>query len=660
MRDHSTADRQDDLERAGDAKMAAKAPAEALPLYEAAAAERETPPARLTVKAARAALAAGAPETAAHWCIRTVDVEAGYAEWVAAAAMLRQCPPEAIPARRTGLRVALVATWTTKTFAPLLALAAARSGMQIDVREAEYGQYFNDTLQPGSALLADAPDVVILLPDDRALGLSAQAEPDPAALEAEVARWTSAWDGVRAQSAATLVQLGFARRPGDVFGNFGAGFPGSLAAQVAGLNRALAERANARDIAFVDVDRLAARAGAASWFDDRSWYMAKIPYAPAALCRLAQETAVTLAARFGLSRRCLVLDLDNTLWGGVIGDDGLAGIRLGEGVEGEAYVDFQRALKTLTARGILLAVCSKNDLEVARQPFERHPEMALKLDDIAAFVANWEPKSEGLLRISRELDLGLESLTFFDDNAYEREEVRRRLPDVDVPVLPPDPTRYRAALEAYPYFEPGSFTAADARRGEQYRARAQAKALQDSAGSLDEYQKSLDMVARIGPIDELNMARVVQLINKTNQFNLTTRRRNRAELETFIAAPDTVHFWVRLADRFADHGLIAVVLGTVASDVLEIDTLLMSCRVIGRGVEEVVLRHVADLAAERGAAAVRGVYIPTERNGMVADLYPRLGFAPERTGDRPGETQSFLAKRDDLQHTAHIRVERMA
>jgi len=655
-RDEPANERAAALEREGDARLVGS-PSAALELYDgAAAALGELPPARLLVKAARAALAMGAPDTAARRCIRVVDLDAGYADWVAASAILRQCPPEAIPARRPTQRVALAATWTTNTFAPLLALAAARCGLRIEINEAGFGQYFNATLQHGSPLLATDPEAVILLPDDRALGLMPCAEPDPEVLEAEAARWMSVWEGVRSQTQATLLQVGFTLRPGDVFGHFGAGFGGALAAQAAHLNARLAEAAHEAGIAFVDGDRLAARHGKETWFDDRAWYLAKIPFAPAALCRLAHEIAVVLAAQAGLSRRCLVLDLDNTLWGGVIGDDGLSGIRLGEGVEGEAFVDFQRAIKALTVRGVVLAVCSKNDNAVARAPFERHPEMVLRLDDIAAFVANWQPKSENILRIARDLDLGLESLTFFDDNPYEREEVRRRVPGVDVPVLPDDPTGFRAALAAYPHFEPADFTSADAARGKQYRARAQAAALRETAGSLEEYQRSLDMVARIAPVDDVNIARVVQLINKTNQFNLTARRRNRGELEAFLAETDRVHFWVRLADRFADHGLIAVVLGTVSQGALEIDTFLMSCRVIGRGVEETIAAELGQIAAARGVDWVRGLYRPTERNAMVADLYPRLGFHAAGAPDADG-LQRYLARPKDLRMDAHIRVE---
>jgi FkbH-like protein len=356
---------------------------------------------------------------------------------------------------------------------------------------------------------------------------------------------------------------------------------------------------------------------------------------------MAEHAAAVLAARLGLSRRVLVLDLDNTLWGGVIGDDGLEGIALGGDRGGEAFVEFQAALKALTKRGILLAVASKNDAEVALRPFREHPEMVLREEDIACFVANWAPKSENIRTIAATLNLGLDAFTFLDDNPYERAEVRRALPEVDVPVLPEDPAGFCARLADYPDLEPAGFTEADRARAAQYRARAAAEALRGEAGSLEEYQASLNMQARIAPIAGVDMARVVQLINKTNQFNLTTIRRDRAGLEAFLARPGATGFSVRLADAFADHGLIAVALAEARDGALEIDTLLMSCRVLGRGVEALILAELAAHAEALGCDRVRGRFRPSGRNAMVADLYPRHGFAEIAA---EGEDRRFEAR----------------
>ena len=638
------------LKEIGNAHLLARRFDAASGAYEEAAHLSELPRGGLCVKLARAHLAAGRPEAAAAWLMPVVDPAASFRTWSAAAGLLGRCPVETWPGVRRHLRVGLVGTWTTSAFAPLLRLAAAKLGLALTIHQPDFGQYFNATLDPSSALLAQGLDVLILAPEHRALGLRPFSDTPEADAEAEVARWSGVWSAVRqspasrpgARPAPVILQMSFAVPGSDPLGHHALGLDGSRRSVITRINRDLARRACAEDVGFINLALLAGRMGTKDWFDDRGWYMAKMPFAPDSLPVMARHTAAVLAARLGLSRRAIVLDLDNTLWGGVIGDDGIEGIELGGGTAGEAFQDFQVALKELVSRGILLAVCSKNDPEVALAPFRHHPEMVLKEDDIAAFVANWEPKSKNIQDIADTLGLGLDSFTFLDDNPYERAEVRRALPQVDVPVLPDDPTAYRAALEEYPYFEPAAFTAADRARTGQYRARARAAALKQSAGSLEDYQASLGMEARVGGIDAVSAARVVQLMNKTNQFNLTTRRRDKAELEAFLARPGALGLQVRLSDRFADHGLIAVALAEVreeaAERILEVDTLLMSCRVLGRGVEGMILAEIGRRAAEAGCAAVTGSYIPTARNGMVADLYPRHGFAPAgAAGEAAGE-----------------------
>jgi FkbH-like protein len=614
------------LKQIGKEHFAARRYDAASTVLEEAAHLSEVPRGGLCIRLARAHLEAGRPAAAAAWLMPVVDAAPSFGTWAAAARLLGRCPPETWPWLRRKLTVGVVGTWTTSPFLPLLRLAGARLGLDLDLRAPDFGQYFNATLDPGSALYASGLDALILAPDYHALGVRPFTDTPEADIEAEVARWSGVWAAARAAAAPIILQHGFATPGADPLGHLAIGLDGTRRSVVQHINRDLAHLAAENDVGFLNVGGLAARLGTRDWFDDRGWYMAKLPYAPDALPMLARHTAAVLAARLGLSRRCVILDLDNTLWGGVIGEDGLDGITLGGGTVGEAYVDFQVALKELAGRGIVLAVCSKNDPEIAREAFRFHPEMILREDDIAAFVASWGPKSEGIREIGETLDLGLESLTFLDDNPYERAEVRRALPQVDVPLLPEDPTGFRRALEEYPYFEPASFTNADRARGVQYKARAEAHELRAATGSLEEYQASLRMHATFGAIDPVNMARVVQLLNKTNQFNLTTRRRNQAELEAFLARPTARGFWIRLSDRFADHGLIAVALTEAREDGLGIDTLLMSCRVLGRGVETLILAELGRLATEAGLAKVLGQYRSTARNGMVADLYPRHGF----------------------------------
>lgn len=610
------------------------------------------------VNAAKAYAAEGSDTLALKHLVRIVDLpDSNYATWVKASRTLDSLAESAFESLSRRLTIVVLSTWNTREYAQFLRLAAARCGIAASVLETPYAQYFNFSLDPASELYAHEPDVVMLCPDYRAAGVTVSTESPEQALQENVQRWQLVWDAIRRQSRASIIQLGFAIPAFDEFGHLGGGIPGSKAQLFRNLNLELAGEARKRDIGFVDTDAIAAQFGKAAWFDDRNWYWAKIALSSRALPILARQCAAVLAARAGLSRRCLVLDLDNTLWGGVIGDDGLNGIRLGSGPDGEAYQEFQRRIKALAERGVILAVCSKNEPAIAREPFLQHPEMVLHLDDFAVFEASWESKSVAIQRVAQLLNIGLSSLTFVDDNPYEREQVRAALPDVDILNLPDDPAGYAAALAAYPYLELPSFTAEDRDRGRQYRARSAARELKDEAASLADYQSRLNMVATISPVNQINLDRVVQLINKTNQFNLTTRRRNREEVIQLLAREDVDIFLARLRDCFADHGLVVVAIGIQVESSLEIDTLLMSCRVIGRDLERVVIDELTERARQRGCTEVRGWYLPTERNALVADLYARSGFElvdAEATGAtlwrRP------VATVDD--HTTFITVEK--
>ncbi len=585
-----------------------------------------------------------------------VDSQETYPTWMAASRILARLPEYAFAAMDRRQRIAVLATWNTSEFIQFFRLAAARCGVEVSINETPYGQYFNFALDSTSALYADPPDTVMLCPDYRATGLdSIQGSPEEW-LDEQLQRWRLVWDAIRRHSDASIVQFGFAIPAFDELGHIGAGISGSRGRLLRELNASLAQEARATDISYVDTDAIAAHLGKAAWFDDRNWHWAKIALSSRALPVLARHAAAVLAARLGLSRRCLVVDLDNTLWGGVIGDDGLGGIKLGNGPDGEAFQEFQRAIRALASRGVVLAACSKNDPEIAREPFLKHPDMILKLEDFAAFEASWEPKSNSIKKISETLDLGLSSLTFVDDNPYEREQVRSVFPMVDVIHLPEDPAGYAAALSAYPYFELPSFTAEDRDRGRQYRARGAARKLQQEAPSLAEYQARLNMVATLAPVDQLNLDRVVQLINKTNQFNLTTRRRSREEVLQLLGNSDCDMFHLRLRDCFADHGIVGVAIGRQQNTALEIDTLLMSCRVIGRDVEQVIVNELISCARRRGCSEIIGYYLPTDRNALVADLYPRLGFEPKQAS---GGSHAWRRSTEMLdENTSLIRIER--
>ena len=399
------------------------------------------------------------------------------------------------------------------------------------------------------------------------------------------------------------------------------------------LNSGLGAAANGK-VDILDCERLSARIGKALWMDPRYWHLSKQAVSLQALPLLARHLTAIIAANLGLARKCLVLDLDNTLWGGVIGEDGLTGINLGGDHVGESFIAFQEAIRLLKQKGVVLAVCSKNNEADAREPFERHPEMRLKLDDFAVFTANWEPKPDNLRRIAQSLNIGLDALVFVDDNPAECAAVRQALPEIDVLELPADPAHYARTLWDYLGFESATLTAEDAARTDQYRARAAVTQLEQGVGSVEELWESLDMQATIAPFNELDLPRIVQLIGKTNQFNLTTRRYNQAQIESFVRNPACIHFTLRLRDRFAEHGLVSLLIAVRQGQTFEIDTWLMSCRVIGLSVEQSMLAHLCQQAAGGGVTRLRGLYLPTAKNGLVKDLYAKLGFV--LSGERDG------------------------
>jgi FkbH-like protein len=376
------------------------------------------------------------------------------------------------------------------------------------------------------------------------------------------------------------------------------------------------------------VAALSENVGLEDWHSPTQWNMAKLPFSSTYVPLYAEHLSRMIAALRGKSRRCLILDLDNTLWGGTIGDDGLDGIQLAQGdPTGEAFQSVQRFALELRMRGIILAVSSKNYDEVARAPFRKHPDMLLREEHIAIFQANWNDKAANIKAISEELSLGLDAMVLLDDNPVERGLVRRLLPQVAVPELPADPALYVRTLSAAGYFESVTFSHEDAKRPTFYQDNARRVTLQKQIGDVESYLTSLRMVITFQPFDEAGRARITQLINKSNQFNLTTRRYTEVEVAALERDPNCFTMQVRLADTFGDNGMISVVICKLAgANAWEIDTWLMSCRVLGRRVENAVLQELLTHSEQRGIRKLIGRYIPTQRNQLVEAHYKELGF----------------------------------
>jgi FkbH-like protein len=384
------------------------------------------------------------------------------------------------------------------------------------------------------------------------------------------------------------------------------------------------------DAAGVDLlalDDYALRDGIAVWHDPVLWCRAKQEVSPSIAPLYGDLVMRIVAAKLGRSYKALVLDLDNTLWGGVIGDDGLEGIVLGQGSAlGEAFIGFQSYARELSRRGVILAVCSKNDAANAAEPFDKHPEMLLKQTDIASFVANWSDKAANLRAIAAHLNIGLDSLVFVDDNPFERALVRQELPMVAVPEVGDDPANFAQTIADAGYFEGLTITQEDRERTGQYQGNQLREALKASATDLPAYLRSLDIELIWRRFDKIGLSRTVQLINKTNQFNLTTRRYSADDVMAIMQDSSCFGLQLRLLDRFGDNGIISVVIGKMQDDNLMIDTWLMSCRVLGRQVEPTTLNLIAAQAQRLGARRLVGEYVTTKKNGMVRDHYARLGF----------------------------------
>jgi FkbH-like protein len=527
------------------------------------------------------------------------------------------------------LRVRLIGQWTTSFLMPVLTAVTWGRRQPAVVTEGSYDQVWQDLLamQPGDA------DVIVLLAwSQRLLGDPTRAP--SARLGDELEFWRMCWGRV-AELGARLIMVGPDALHDGALGAFLGGGAGGERGLIRAANQALRDGLPPGAY-FVDLEALSAGIGRKRFYEARGWHWTHQPLTDEALVELAGALQAGLRAVTTGPKKVLVLDLDNTLWGGVVGETGPLGVALGETPDGEAFRAFQAWCKALTQRGVLLAVASKNEVDDARGPFLQNPAMVLGLDDIAAFEASWEPKGATIARMAEHLSLGLDSFVFVDDNPAEREQVRQALPDVEVVDIPTDCAGYIDAVEAGRWFEAVALTAEDAARAAQYQQERKRRDLQTSASTLDDYLASLDMVGDVRPVDEADLPRVVQLIAKTNQWNLTTRRHGPEFVGGVAQDPRGVALTLRMSDRFGDHGLVAVVLGTpVDEHTLHLDTWLMSCRVIARTAEGYFFRAIVEAARARGYRRLLGEYLPTKKNPQVADLYDSLGFVvQERTEER--------------------------
>jgi FkbH-like protein len=555
----------------------------------------------------------------------------------------------------TDLRLALLSSCTIDYLRQPLTLALRSHSIDPVFWTGGFGQYRQEVLDSTSGLYAHNPSLIVLYLDGADLfqELLEQACTTSSKAGIEVARDRAAELAAICEVLAerlprtTILVNTVAVDPMNAFVGLEYNSEYGIQEAVATYNAALAGLAKRlRTVRIVDVAALTAVVGFETWYDARMWYLTRSRWSRAALRALADRYSAAISSSVGAIRKCIVVDLDNTLWGGVVGEDGLEGLLLGEDGVARSYVEFQLELLNLYRKGIILAICSKNNPEDALQVIRQHPAMRLREEHFAAVRINWEDKATNLRSLAEELNIGLDSFVFLDDSAVERSLVKQTLPEVVVPDLPADPSGYKSMLlrVSTQYFYKAGITAEDRRKGEAYRAQAERRKLESSATSLEQFYATLGMHAKIGRADSFTIPRIAQLTQKTNQFNLTTRRYSEAEVASMSQNPDCSIWWLELCDKFGPSGVVGVlILRRSQGNSWAIDTFLLSCRVMGRTAESAFL---AVVAKELEATELIGEYRPTSKNAVVKDLYPRLGFQPLR--EDSGATLWQLASADRI------------
>jgi FkbH-like protein len=546
---------------------------------------------------------------------------------------------------RRAIRLALLASSNLDLLQRPLVTRLLDKGFAAELWNPGFNQYRQAILDPSSGLYESKSECIVLLLDAADLFADYLLHPYDCQLDNVPSVASAAADDVsslvqtiasRLPSATVFLNTLFVDTSGTYCGlEYNSNF--TFRQVVSSYNARLRELTRTLPNAIVvDVELLAASTGLDRWYDPRLWYLGRIRYSSEAHGLLALEYAKFIAARWGDVRKCIVVDLDNTLWGGIIGEDGIAGIQLGHEGVGLAFVEFQRELRSLRQKGILLAICSKNNSVDAYEAIRNHPAMVLREKDFAAAEINWSDKADNIRKIASRLNIGLESLVFVDDSQFERQRVKDQIPEVEVPEWPQDPCDYKRALSrvASEYFLKLNVTDEDRGRGEMYSAQAERTQLAETATSLEEFYVSLQMKLTITRVNSQTLARVSQLTQKTNQFNLTTRRYTEAEIAGMSGDPRCLVYCLDLRDRFGSNGIVGVlILRKQPKEEWYIDTFLMSCRVIGRTVEEALLGCAVRELRELGASYITGEFIPTTKNMMVASLYEKLGFTRIDTGN---------------------------
>ena len=540
--------------------------------------------------------------------------------------------------KRAQKKIAILGGSTTHDIREILDLCLLYNGIEAEFYECEYNQYYEEVMFNNEELKNFHPDIVwfhtsyrniLHTPDVRDTREEVEKK-----YEAEIRRFQEIWEKCLEELGCTIIQNNFECPFYRLLGNKDASDIHGLTNYIQRLNAAFYEYAQSHENLHIhDLNYVAADYGLSRWHDLSAWYLYKYCCRIEAIPCLAHSVARIIKSLYGKNKKGFVLDLDNTLWGGIVGDDGVQNLEIGsETASAQAYQEFQQYLKAHQGLGVLLNINSKNDRENALAGLA-HPEGILREEDFITIKANWNPKSQNMVEIAQELNLLPESLVFVDDNPAEREIVSTQVPHACVvPISCPE--NYIREIDRAGFFEVTSLSQDDLARTQMYKANAQRVQAAQSFGNYEDYLHSLDMKAEIKPFSAVYMARIAQLTNKSNQFNLTTKRYTQAEIEAVAADPNCITLYGKLTDKFGDNGVVSVMIGRQEQETLHIELFLMSCRVLKRGMEQAVMDELVRRARERGITQIRGYYYRTAKNGMVADLYRTFGFTlAETRGD---------------------------
>lgn len=529
------------------------------------------------------------------------------------------------------VKLAILGDTATQFLAQALKGHGYDNGLNLEVWEADFNQIERQVFDPTSDLYAFEPEIVVIFQSSHKL-LSKYNKLEPkkhsSLARNELDTIENIYSNLNANLGAKVIYFNYTEIDDAVFGNYANKTESSFLFQLRKLNYELMVLASKQPNLFLcDLASIQNQIGKSTIFQPSIYINTEMVLSVDALPRVAARTIDLINALNGKFKKCVILDLDNTTWGGIIGDDGIENIQIGSLGIGKAFSEFQYWIKKLKNRGVIIAVCSKNTESVAKEPFEKHPDMVLRLEDISVFIANWDNKADNIRQIQHILNIGFDSMVFLDDNPFERNLVRENIPEICVPELPEDPAEYLEFLYGLNLFETVSFSSEDTARTKLYQVEAERVKSFQKFTNEDDFLKNLEMVSKVAPFNRFNTPRVAQLSQRSNQFNLRTVRYSEAEIERISKSDNYATFSFTLEDKFGDNGLIcAVILQKEPKETLFVDTWFMSCRVLKRGMENFVLNTLVEYAEKNGFRFIKGEYIPTAKNGMVKEHYPNLGF----------------------------------